>query len=373
MTEYGFKRYFNGECAREICIMLGDRVPDMDVEGFASSVDGRIGGLELKDRVLVLAEELYVRLPGDYISKIELLVDSLGPELREDQGMFTESWFLMPVARLVEEYGTDHPVESLAAIEQITMRHTGEYAIRPYLNRWHDLTMEQVRLWSRSSSHNVRRLASEGIRPRLPWAAQFKPFVVDPEPVVDVVTGLIDDPSLYVRTSVANNLNDIAKDHPDYAVDTAADWIASCGSTRTRWIVQKGLRSLIKKGYPGALSIVGAEADPHVTVVDCSITPTNPQIGSVAEISVTVQNEGAEARQVIVDYQIHYRKANGALRPSTFKLGKASVPAGGSTTVRKRHSFKEVKTRSLNPGEHALVAQVNGIPGPRVGFTLERR
>ncbi|MDO4761283.1 MAG: DNA alkylation repair protein [Corynebacterium sp.] len=352
--------------------MIGNRAPEIDVEDFVNAVDRRVGPLELKDRVLVLAEELYERLPGDYPAKVDLLVASLGPELEEGQGMFNDYWYLMPVARLVEEYGLEYPAESLAAIEQITMRHTGEYAIRPYLDQWHEQTMEKVRDWAVSTSHNVRRLASEGIRPRLPWAARFKQFISDPRPVIEVIENLIDDPSLYVRTSVANNLNDIAKDHPDLAVETAARWLNASGSRNTRWIVEKGLRSLIKKGDPKALSLVGAEADPLVVVEKSSITPVVVQVGSSAEITVVVRNDGKSERDVIVDYQVHFLKANGSLRPSVFKLGKATVPAGGTTTLRKRHTFKDVRSRTLYPGEQLLVAQVNGNSGPSVAFTLEK-
>ena len=143
MAEYGLKRYFNGECAHRITKLLQDRLPDLDGEEFAGAVDSRIQGLELKDRVMVIAEELRLRIPDDYVTAVGMLVDSLGDELREDQGMFTESWFLMPVARYVEEYGIEYPHESLDAIEEITKRHTGEYAIRPYLRRWQALTISK--------------------------------------------------------------------------------------------------------------------------------------------------------------------------------------------------------------------------------------
>ena len=371
MAEYGLKRYFNGECAHRITNLLQNQLPDLDGEEFAAAVNSRIQGLELKDRVMVIAEELRRRLPDHYVTAVGVLVDSLGDELREDQGMFTDSWFLMPVARYVEEYGTQYPHESLDAIEEITKRHTGEYAIRPYLRQWQELTMARVDRWSRSSSHNVRRLASEGIRPRLPWANRFKPFVDDPEPVVQVIDRLIDDPSLYVRTSVANNLNDISKDHPRYAVSTAARWLASSdNSSRTQWIVTKGLRTLIKKGDPAALKVVEAEPDPYVSVQEIDVEPLRPAIGERAEIRVIVANKGTVARDVIVDYQIHFRRSDGTLRPTTFKLGRVTVQAGGTALVRKYHAFKSVKTRTLHPGRHGLVAQANGSQSRRIGFDL---
>lgn len=371
MSDYSLKRHFDGDCVRRICAIVGDRAGGLDVEDFCAAVERQIPDLELKDRVRVIARELYERLPGDYVEKLDIIVASLGPELREDQGMFTESWYLMPVAQLVEDYGGNHPEQSLAAIEQITRRHTGEFAIRPFLDRWHDLTMAHVKRWSTSESHNVRRLASEGIRSRLPWAGRFAPFIADPQPIVDVITVLIDDPSAYVRTSVANNLNDISKDHPEYAVETARQWLAISNSSRTRWIVEKGLRTLIKTGHPEALAVIGVQADPQVYVDRCSITPVNPRIGTSAEIAVVIRNDGDVDRDVIVDYQLHYRKADGLLKPTVFKLSRVDIAAGGQVELRKRHSFKEVKTRTLYPGEHALVVQASGNPGPTIEFRLE--
>lgn len=374
MVEYGLKRHFTGECAREIAARINEGPFRIDSEEYASAVDARVQGFELKDRVLVLAEELRRRLPKSYSESLGILLGSLGPELREDQGMFTESWFLMPVARFVEEYGLDHPDESLDAIGEITKRHTGEYAIRPYLKNWHEETMEKVSQWAKSESHNVRRLATEGIRPRLPWHARFEPFIKNPRPVIEVIDGLVDDPSLYVRTSVANNLNDISKDHPSLAVETADRWLKeSRESARAQWVVTKGLRGLIKAGDPDALAVVGAEADESVSVTDVELGGTTARVGEGLEIRATVTNEGDRTRDVVVDYQVHFRRANGSLRPATFKLGRVTIGPGRSATLTKTHSFKVVKTRTYFPGEQGIVVQANGAPSSMVSFALEPR
>lgn len=374
MVEYGLKRHFTGECAREIAARINEGPFRIDSEEYASAVDARVQGFELKDRVLVLAEELRRRLPKSYSESLGILLGSLGPELREDQGMFTESWFLMPVARFVEEYGLDYPDESLDAIGEITKRHTGEYAIRPYLKNWHEETMEKVSQWAKSESHNVRRLATEGIRPRLPWHARFEPFIKNPRPVIEVIDGLVDDPSLYVRTSVANNLNDISKDHPSLAVETADRWLKeSRESARAQWVVTKGLRGLIKAGDPDALAVVGAEADESVSVTDVELGGTTARVGEGLEIRATVTNEGDRTRDVVVDYQVHFRRANGSLRPATFKLGRVTIGPGRSATLTKTHSFKVVKTRTYFPGEQGIVVQANGAPSSMVSFALEPR
>ncbi|WP_241028236.1 hypothetical protein [Streptomyces verrucosisporus] len=218
---YGLKRYFNGEAAH----LIGGRIravyPGFDIEGYAAETERRVPGKELKERVLVLAEGLRTRLPGDYPGAVSVLLAPLGDELAEGEGVFNTSWFLMPVARFVEEYGPEHPELSLGAIEEITRRHTGEYAIRPYIERHRGQVMERIVRWARSPSHNVRRLASGGVRPRLPWARTLDVFVKDPRPVPEVLEPLRRDPSGHVRRSVANNLDDISRDNPGAALATA--------------------------------------------------------------------------------------------------------------------------------------------------------
>ncbi len=370
MAETGYKRYFTGECARLLAEMVSQQGFALDADDYAAAVDARIAGLELKDRVLVLAEELRARLPQDYETAVDILVCSLGPELTEDQGMFTESWFLMPVARFVEEYGLEHPAVSLAAIEEITCRHTGEYAIRPYLSKWHDLTMAQVRRWARSDSHNVRRLATEGIRPRLPWAARYQPFVADPAPVIEILDLLVADRSGYVRTSVANNLNDISRDHPELAVRTARRWLDNFDSAATQSLVAKGLRTLVKAGNPAALETIGTPFDPHITVPEVLLSTSTPRVGDTMEILAMIANTSNEPRDVIVDYQIHFRKADGTLRPTVFRLGKTRIPAKTEIKLCKKHSFRINKTRAYHPGRQGISVQANGTKSEITYFTL---
>ena len=240
-----FKDYYDGECAR----ILATYFDLGSADDFAAEVDAAVGPLELKDRVLVLARGMKDRLPQHYPDALDQILRHLKQELDDTDGMFNEGWQFMPVARFVEEFGLDYPDESLEAIRAITRMHTGEFAIRPYLEQHYDLAMSHVRRWSRSDNVHERRLSSEGIRPRLPWGRTLKRHVDDPQAVIDVIQHLHSDPSPYVRKSVANNLNDISKDHPELAVRTARDW-------NNEWVTQHGLRTLIKAGDPGATSIV---------------------------------------------------------------------------------------------------------------------
>lgn len=364
------KDYYTSNCAEILGAAISQVQPDFDVEGYKTEVDSLVPTLELNDRVLVLTEGLRDRLPASYPEALDILLRSLGPELAEGEGMFNQSWFLMPVARFVQEYGLDHPELSLAAIEQITRRHTGEFAIRPYLEHYPELTMGYVKKWAGSSSHNVRRLASEGIRPRLPWAARYRPFMGNPTPVIAIISVLINDPSAYVRTSVANNLNDISKDHPELAVRTARDWLNQSSTKHTKWIVKHGLRGLIKSGYEDALELLGARPDPRITVENVTISPHTVVIGQTAEISATVYNGTEAAVELIVDYRVYFLKKNGELKPTTFKLAALNLAPNESAMVTKVHKFHRTTTRSLYPGVQKLEVTANGSRSVKVGFEL---
>ena len=371
MSDSQLKHHFDGQCARRIAAMLQPLLPTFAGDDYAAAVDARVAPLELKARVQVLSEELHARLPDDYLTAVQLLTASLGEELREGQGMFNESWYLMPVAHYIETYGLAHPEQSLDAIEQITRRHTGEYAIRPYLRDWHELTMQRVTAWAQSPSHNVRRLASEGIRPRLPWATRYEPFIQNPEPVIRILDLLNNDPSPYVRTSVANNLNDISKDHPALALDTATRWLAECDSDATHWIIHKGLRSLIKAGHPEALALIGAAPDPAIRVSAIRLDNDRPRIGGHMTITATISNHSRQTRDILVDYHIHYRHADGSLHPAAYKMGRLRFGAGESATIQKRHPFRLIKTRRYHPGQHGLTIQANGNRSDLQPFDLK--
>lgn len=358
--EYGLKRHFNADAARLIGGKIRDVHPGFDVEEYAAEVERRIPGKELKDRVLVLTEGLRSRLPVDYPESVQILLAILGDELAEGEGMFEASRHLMPVARFVEEYGLAHPEVSLDALEEITRRHTAEYAVRPFIEQHYDLTMARMRDWARDASHNVRRLASEGCRPRLPWARTLTIFVGDPRPVLDVLEPLRSDPSEYVRRSVANNLNDISRDSPEIALATALRWSQESRTPETAWIVRHALRTLIKKGDPQALAIVGMTGGEHIRVPSMRLSPRSLALGESALLSVEVENTDNRRHTVAVDYVVHHLRRNGRSIPKVFKLTTLDLAPGERRTVEKAHPVREVTTRRYYAGEHLVDIQVNG-------------
>lgn len=357
------KHYFNADAARKLGAQLG-----IDAEEYAAWVTPRVEDLEIKDRVGVFARGLADRLPQDYVEALDQIVPRLGPELQEGEGYFNHAFHLWPVSRFIEDYGLEHPGESLDAIEALTRAFTGEWAVRPFLERYPELAMERVHEWSRSDSRNVRRLASESIRPRLPWAAVYRPFTVDPSPVIPVLDRLFTDASPYVRTSVANNLNDIARTHPDLAVETVNRWLQA--NPQAKPVAERALRGLIKQSHPGALAAVGFGTSSELQLHDVTF-PHHVHIGDNATLTASITNKGPGARDVLVDYRVHFLKKNGRRRPTAFRLGRYTIGPGDTVTVTKTHPFAVTGTRTYYPGAQAVSVVVNGAESTPVEFLLE--
>lgn len=358
------KYYFGAETAEKLGRQL-----DLDGQEYASWVAPRVDDLEIKDRVRVFAQGLRDRLPASYPDAIEAIVPRLGPELAEGEGYFNHSFHLWPVGQFIEDYGLEHPELSLDATEAVTRVFTGEWAIRPYLARYPELTLARVDEWSRSPSHNVRRLSTEGIRPRLPWAAAHRPFLDDPTPIIPILDRLYADPSRYVRTSVANNLNDIARTHPELAVSTVQRWLSTDSSPEVEWVAERGLRGLVKAGDPAALSAVGFAPDASVEVHDAFI-PERIRIGETMNITMRLVNTSDQPREVLADYKLYFLKKNGVQRPSTFRFGRFTLAPGEERQVSKRHRFAITGSRTFYPGDQALSVVINGHEGELYTFEL---
>lgn len=246
---------------KDLAILLAEKITtidsNFDTKTFVNNIATAVPPLELKSRVTLIAEELKARLmpPHDYQGALKVLLGILGPENPKETGMFKEGYWLMPVARFVELFGLDHYETSVQAIYEITKRHTGEYAIRPYIEQRPQQSLEIMRRWAQDSNVHVRRLASEGLRPRLPWAKQLKIFIEDPSPVLELLDLLKTDSSMFVKKSVANNLNDILKDNYEAAMAVLQQW-SELENVHINWIVKHALRNRLKQKDPEALAIV---------------------------------------------------------------------------------------------------------------------
>ena len=269
-----------------------------------------------------------------------------------------EVFFYLPHVLYVAEHGLEHFEESMRAQYALTRRFTAEFSIRAYLQRHPERTLARLREWATDTNVHVRRLVSEGTRPRLPWAPRLRAFQEDPTPVLALLELLKDDPELYVRRSVANNLNDIGKDHPDVLVRVAKAWLKDAPPER-EWLIRHALRSAIKRGEPEALEVLGAKK-PSGIEVRATALPKRASLGGKVEVRFEVANRSRESQALVVDLAVYFQKASGAARPKVFKVKALTLGPGQVEEVGKRVSFAQLTTRRHYPGPHRFEAVVNG-------------
>jgi 3-methyladenine DNA glycosylase AlkC len=269
------------------------------------------------------------------------------------------SFLYLPHTMFVADYGLAHFELSMQAQHALTQRFTAEFSIRTFIERHPEATLRQLTAWTVDPSPHVRRLVSEGTRPRLPWAPRLRQFQADPTPVLALLERLKDDPELYVRRSVANNLNDIGKDHPEVLADTAQAWLKDA-STERAWIVGHALRSAVKRGETAALKVLGFGEAAQLAVGKTEIQPSRPLMGGVVTISCEVTNTRSQTQSVLVDLAVYYVKANGQTSAKVFKLKKLTLAPGQSVRLAKKLSLAEMTTRKHYPGLHRVALVLNG-------------
>ncbi len=363
------KDSFGPDVPRRIARMISSVYPDFRSSAFVRDALDGYGDLELTPRAWQIARALRAHLPEDYEEAVGILVASLGPPIGEAELSGMGVFVYLPHVYFVAEYGLEHFQASMRAQYELTQRFTAEFSIRAFLDRDPERTLSVLRDWAGDPSPHVRRLVSEGTRPRLPWAPRLGRFQEDPRPVLELLELLRDDPELLVRRSVANNLNDIGKDNPDLLVETCRRWAE--GATEERWwVIRHALRSAVKRGEVGALEILGyADAD-AVTVRRVRVEPREPTIGDRVVVSFDLGNRGTERRSFNADLRVHFVKASGGTSPKVFKVRAVELDPGGSVRLRKSISLQQQSTRTHHPGRHRVEIVVNGRAHAGGGFDL---
>jgi 3-methyladenine DNA glycosylase AlkC len=357
------KNAFGESFVRKIATMVSRVHPAFPSARFTSDSLEGLEALSLTDRARHVMRALRQHLPPSYPEAIEILIRSLGPEMERSELNGMDVFVYLPHVFFVAEYGLDHFEPSMRAQYELTKRFTAEFSIRAYLQHHQEKTLARLKEWALDPNVHVRRLVSEGSRPRLPWAARLKEFQRDPKPVLELLDLLKDDPELYVRRSVANNLNDIGKDHPELLAETCRRW--SDGATPERkWLIRHALRSAVKRGHAGAMEVMGAGAKPHVAIEKAKVAPRTLRIGEKMSFSFELVSEAKRRQNLIVDFQVHYVKANGETRAKVFKLSEVELPAGGRLIFQKSLSFEQRTTRVHYPGLHKVEVLVNGQAYP---------
>ena len=358
------KNLFNPVLVRNMAGHLA-RVGPFAAQTFTEKALEGIEGRELMQRADQIAAALEAHLPADFPHACAMLRAALHPgavaedwQARPDDEAGIRGWAIVPMGSFVARRGMDHIDLSLDTLRDFTSRLTSEFALRPFYMAEPARTLTHVERWVHDPDPHVRRLASEGTRPRLPWGIRLKSLVADPAPILPVLHALRDDPSDYVRRSVANALNDISRDHPELVAGIVADWLPGASPARAA-LLHHAARSLVKAGHPEVLASFGFGA-PDLAAVTFRLTPEAVRMGDTLDLSLALNAGGDTAQNVLVDYVMHFRRANGSLGHKVFKWTKAVLEPGQEVNLRKRHALRVVTTRRHYPGAHRVSVQVNG-------------
>lgn len=344
--------------------------PDFATAAFEDTVATTLDELELKDRVNLMADEFLAALGGNYLDALPSVVETAAliagdPDGGEAWGTSMEAW---PLCSVVERHGVVHPAESLEAMEQLTRAFSCEFAIRPFLEHHLEPTLAACHRWTRSPIPAVRRLPSEGTRPYLPWGPKVPALLADPELGIALLQALRHDDDAVVRRSVANHLNDIARNHPDRVAALAAEWLTEPATDPA--MVRHSLRGLVKKGHPGAMAALGYTTEPEIEVEDFGVSPDQIHLGDTIELAATIRSTATVAQQMVVDFVIHHVGARGDTTPKVFKWTTLSLEPGAVVELRKTRRIQTASTRRYHAGVHRTELQVAGAIVADDGFDL---
>ena len=345
-----------------------------DHDAFARRASAGLDGLEMKARAMQIADALEATLPADFGAACDVIEQALAPALEPgeppapgDPGL--RGWIVWPLGEFVARRGLAEPVRALAALHALTQRLTTEFAIRPFIVAHPALVFSTFERWKLDPSAHVRRLVIEGSRPRLPWGMRLQALVADPSPSLPLLAALQDDPSDCVRRSVANHLNDIAKDHPALVTAWVRERLPAASSQR-RAVLRHASRSLIKQGNADMLALWGAGA-PFEGSARLALSSEKVRVGESITFTLTLRSHTDRAQPLLIDYAVHHARASGAASAKVFKGWTLALAPGEVRQLQKTHSMRVVTTRRYHAGRHAIDVRINGQVLASVGFALE--
>jgi 3-methyladenine DNA glycosylase AlkC len=349
--------------------------PDFDAATFEHLAATGLAALEFKARAMHIADALESTLPDEFEHAAAVIEASLAPPRPEPLGASTTSddggiagWVLWSVGEFVVRRGMAQPARALTVLHALTQRFTAEWAIRPFVVAHPELCFATLARWTSDASPHVRRLVSEGSRPRLPWGLQLKSLIADPSPSLPLLAALQDDPSEYVRRSVANHLNDIAKDHPTLV----ADWLERHlpdASVERRALLRHASRTLIKRGHARVLHAFGVGAALRGTA-SLQLAPRRLALGDSLTLEVQLRSTARAPQLLLLDYVVHHVKATGGSAPKVFKGWSLELQPGETRALRKTHAVRPITTRRYFAGAHRVELLVNGVVSAQADFVL---
>lgn len=356
-----FKDFINPTAVRRLADQIQGGTPSFPADAFTAAATPGLAPLELKGRVRHVAVALRAHLPAPWPEALSVLRAGMGPALPGTDSL-SVGFYLWPMLQVVEDFGLEHPALSMDVLHEMTRRFSAEFAVRPYLARHPEVAWPLMTAWASHEDVHVRRLASEGSRPRLPWGIRLRDTTARG---LVIIERLKDDPEKYVQKSVANHLNDISREDTAVALATARRWSVGAGPGRT-WVVRHALRSLLKAGNPDALALMGF-GPPDVVVSGLALSADAVAIGQAVTVTATITARSAQA--LMVDVSLGMQRKRGVSH-KVFKAGQRRLAAGESWAWSHKLSMRPVTTRKYYPGAHSVSVQINGQPHGTVNFSL---
>lgn len=376
-----FKDHIDAALVDRLAVALRSVDAGFDARGFRRDATDGLDELELKGRIAHVAEALHGTLPDDVVDAAAVIdgVLALAPDDGDGAPGGLTGWDVWPIAEWVALGGRGQPDVALELLSRVTRYASGEFAIRPFLDDDPAAVMTRLSEWVERDDEHVRRLVSEGTRPRLPWATRLAVAEGDPTFAVGLLDRLVDDPSEYVRRSVSNHLNDLCKVAPDDTRRIAAGWSARADAAaasgdveraeRIRWVLRRGLRTLVKSGDPEVFRLLGHDPDIALRVAPELSTP-HVELGGAAEWALRVESLEAEPHRIVVDYAIGFLRADGTPGRKVFKWTTRDVGPGETMVLERRHRITPISIRTYRSGTHPLWVQINGRTVAETTFEL---
>lgn len=368
--QFQLRDVFNRDIVNLIATNIKQVYSPFERDEFCNQILSKLEDLSFGDRSSLITDALEKFLPEKFDPLAEILLNSLGPEIEIEDLSGYEGFYVMPMGNLVARKGKEHFDLSMKLLYEMTKRFTSEWPIRTFIELYPKKSLEILHIWSEDENSHVRRLVSEGTRPRLPLASPLRKFIEDPLPVIELLTKLNSSPELFVRRSIANNLNDIAKDNPDVVTSTLRKWKNADGSKNMEWLIQHALRTLLKQGNLDALDLLGYSANPIIDINNFTLQKSNISIGEKLVLKFELKNRSTEPVNLMIDYIIHFMKKNGKTNPKVFKLSKKTLKGGELVRLSKSHTITQLSTRKIYPGKHKIQLQINGHQFKTVDFTV---
>jgi 3-methyladenine DNA glycosylase AlkC len=356
------KEMFDAARFAQLAGLLADAHPGFDRKRFVRLATRDLGALSLLQRLRQGTEAMHATLPASYPAALAVL-HRVAPRINHP-------FVGMMLPDFVGLHGIGHFDASMSALHWFTRFSSGEFAIREFLRRDPSRTLAVMEQWSRDGNEHVRRLASEGSRPRLPWSFRLEALITDPSPTGPILENLRADPSLYVRKSVANHLNDIAKDHPEFVLARLRSWDRS--HPGTAWIARHALRTLVKQGHAGALGLLGAGEPARLRVRAFRAVPARLRLGGTLTLEASLASSARAPQRLVLDYAIRYVKSGGRTFRKVFKWKEVELGPSGVLRLTKLQVIRDFSTRRHHPGRHVVELQANGRIVAHTAFVLQR-